>query len=172
MEDKMTPFEAFGIEQNIYKSRMKQLYHAALMKIAKIIFSYKIRVKIYKHLGMIIGNGTYIGPGLEVIDETLTDLIMIGNRVTIAPHVTLVVSSGPNNSKLKYVYPRKFGKIIIQDDVWIGTGVIILPGVTIGKMSIIGAGAVVTEDIPPFSVAVGVPAKVIKKIEVEDHEKM
>jgi len=161
----MTPFEEFGIEQNIYKFRMKQLYHAALMKIAKIIFSYKIRVKIYKHLGMIIGKGTYIGPRLEVIDETLTDLIMIGDRVTIAPHVTLVVSSGPNNSKLKYIYQRKIGKITIEDDAWIGTGAIILPGVTIKKMSIVGAGAVVTRDVPPFTVVGGVPAKIIKKLE-------
>ncbi|RLI07683.1 acyltransferase [Candidatus Bathyarchaeota archaeon] len=52
--------------------------------------------------------------------------------------------------------------IVIEDDVWIGAGVKILDGVTIGAGSVIGAGAVVTKDIPPFSVAVGVPAKVIK----------
>lgn len=165
--------ENLEFEKNrYYKSKIKQLYHAALMKIAKVIFSYKIRIKIYKHLGMTIGKGTYIGPGLEVIDETLTNLVMLGDRVTIAPCATLVVSSSPNNSKLKYIYPRKIGKIVIQDDVWIGTGAIILPGVSIEKMSIVGAGAVVTNDIPPFSVAVGVPAKVIKKIEVNDYEKM
>nr|WP_143033346.1 DapH/DapD/GlmU-related protein [Prevotellamassilia timonensis] len=54
------------------------------------------------------------------------------------------------------------GKVIIEDDCWIGFNVIILPGVTIGKGSIIGAGAVVTKSIPPYSVAGGVPAKVIK----------
>ena len=53
-------------------------------------------------------------------------------------------------------------KVVIGSDVWIGARVIILPGVQIGSGSIIGAGAVVTKDIPPFSVVGGVPAKVIK----------
>jgi len=53
--------------------------------------------------------------------------------------------------------------IIIEDDVWLGVGSTVLDGVTIGKGSVIGAGAVVTKDIPPYSIAVGVPAKVIKK---------
>ena len=55
--------------------------------------------------------------------------------------------------------------IKIEDDVWIGAGAIILDGVTIGRGSVIGAGAVVTKNIPPYSVAVGVPARVIKKRE-------
>lgn len=53
--------------------------------------------------------------------------------------------------------------IVIEDDCWLGTGVKILDGVTIGKGSVIGAGAVVTKNIPSYSVAVGVPAKVISK---------
>ncbi|MBC5795129.1 acyltransferase [Sphaerospermopsis sp. LEGE 00249] len=52
--------------------------------------------------------------------------------------------------------------IVIEDDCWLGHGVTVLDGVTIGKGSVIGAGAVVTKDIPPYSVAVGIPAKVIK----------
>ena len=54
------------------------------------------------------------------------------------------------------------GKIKIEDDVWIGSNVIILPNINIGKGSIIGAGSVVTKNIPEYSVAVGVPARVIK----------
>ena len=56
------------------------------------------------------------------------------------------------------------GPIIIEDNVWVGENVCILENVRIGKCSIIGANAVVTHDIPPYSIAVGVPAKVIKKI--------
>ena len=52
--------------------------------------------------------------------------------------------------------------VVIGSNVWIGANAIVLPGVTIGKGSVIGAGIVVTKDIPPYSVAVGVPAKVIK----------
>jgi galactoside O-acetyltransferase len=52
--------------------------------------------------------------------------------------------------------------IVIEDDVWLGAGVTVVDGVTIGRGSIIGAGAVVTTDIPPYSIAVGIPAKPVK----------
>jgi len=145
-------------------SKIEELYRTILMIIAKSILSYKIRIRIYKHLGMVVGENTYIGPGLEVIDTTLAHLIIIGERATIAPRSTIVVSSGPNNSKLKDYYPRKCDRVIIEDDVWIGTGAIILPGITIGRMSIIGAGSVVTKDVPPCTIVGGVPAKIIKKV--------
>ena len=54
------------------------------------------------------------------------------------------------------------GEVIIEDDVWIGTGAIINKGVRIGKGSVIGSGSVVTQNIPPYSIAVGVPCRVIK----------
>ncbi len=60
------------------------------------------------------------------------------------------------------------GKIIIKQGAWIGAGVIILPNVTIGECAVVGAGAVVTKDVPAYTVAVGVPAKVIKKLEVRN----
>ena len=151
---------------NIFQGSMIYMfYRSVMMRIAKSILSYKIRILIYKHLGMVIGENTYIGSGLEIIDATLADLITIGSRVTIAPRSTIVVSSGPNNSKLKNIYNRKIGMIIIEDDVWIGTGVIILPGVTIGQMSVIGAGSVVTKDVPEYTVVAGIPAKMMKKVE-------
>jgi len=60
---------------------------------------------------------------------------------------------------------KPFGKsVTIEEDCWLGTGAIVLPGVRIGRGSIIGAGAVVTRDIPPLSVAVGSPARVIRQI--------
>ena len=153
-------------------SKTKEFYHAILMGFAKKRISHKIRIKIYKHLGMSIGKDVYIGPGLEIIDQTLSNLVTLGDRVTISPRVTLVVSSSPNNSKLREIYPRKIGRITIEDDAWIATGAIILPGITIGKMSVVGAGSVVTKDVPPFTVVGGVPAKVIKKIGENNYEKM
>ncbi|MBU1097083.1 MAG: hypothetical protein KKB34_11430 [Bacteroidetes bacterium] len=59
--------------------------------------------------------------------------------------------------------PFKEGKVIIKDGAHIGLGAIIMPGVIIGEGAVIGAGAVVTKDIPPYTLAVGVPAKIIKK---------
>ena len=53
------------------------------------------------------------------------------------------------------------GPIVIEDDAWLGLGVIVLDGVTIGRGAVIGAGAVVTGDVPPYAIAVGVPARVV-----------
>jgi len=53
----------------------------------------------------------------------------------------------------------------LEDDCWLGTGVIILPGITIGKGAIVGAGSIVTKNVPPFTVFVGNPAKFVKQIE-------
>jgi acetyltransferase-like isoleucine patch superfamily enzyme len=153
-------------------SKIKRFYHAILTRIAKIILSYKIRINIYRYLGMSIGKDTYIGPDLEIIDQTLSGLVILGDRVTLSPRITLVVSASPNNSKLREIYPRKFGKITIEDDTWVGTGVIILPGVTIGKMSIVAAGAVVTKDVPPYTIVAGVPAKQIKKVNMNEEGKV
>ena len=61
--------------------------------------------------------------------------------------------------------PLKYSPIVIEDGAHIGIGSIIMPGVTVGKGAVIGAGSVVTKDIPPYCVAVGVPAKVIRKFD-------
>lgn len=89
----------------------------------------------------------------------------MGANIMMGPDVTILTSihntfdtSIPMNQQ--GFLPNK--KVIIGDDVWIGTKVIIMPGVTIGKGSIIGAGAVVTKNIPEYAVVAGVPAKVIK----------
>lgn len=91
----------------------------------------------------------------------------IGDYVRIGPNVIIYAAnhifSNPD-IPIKDQGLSSYG-IKIEEDVWIGAGAIVLDGVTIGKGSVIGAGAVVTKDIPPYSVAVGVPAKVIKKRE-------
>lgn len=92
-------------------------------------------------------------------------LISIGSNVRIAPNVMII--AGNHVFEKPDVPIRLQGMdvrpITIEDDVWVAGGVHITAGVTIGKGSVIGAGSVVTHDIPPYSVAVGVPAKVIKQ---------
>lgn len=91
----------------------------------------------------------------------------IGDNVRIASQVVIIpmnhIYEDPDTPIWKQGIKAK--GIKIEDDVWIGAGAKILDGVTIGKGSVIGAGAVVTDDIPTYSVAVGVPARVIKKRE-------
>lgn len=90
--------------------------------------------------------------------------IIIGNYVQTGPNVSFFVANhnyeDPNRPIKEQGYYE--GDIVVEDDVWIGANAVITGGVTIGKGAVIGAGSVVTHDIPPFSIAVGAPAKVIK----------
>jgi acetyltransferase-like isoleucine patch superfamily enzyme len=99
-----------------------------------------------------IGDGSYLGPYVCMAGP---GHIKIGKECLIASHTSIYA----NNHR---EHGLSCEGIEIQDKCWIGSGVRILDGVTIGKGSVIGAGAVVNKDIPPFSIAVGVPAKVIK----------
>lgn len=128
----------------------------------------KTRKIFFRLTNVEIGSGTVININFLVSDD-YTSLLKIGNRVAIAPNVTAICSSYPNNSRLseiEFVKDRliRSDTITICDDVWIGTNVVILPGVTIGAMSIVGAGSVVTKDVHPYSVVAGSPAKVIRTI--------
>ena len=125
-----------------------------------------LRVKALRKLGFSIGNDVYIAPGLVmsvgVADSSIQ--LEIGDRVAFGPNVTLVLASYPNFSKLKKVLPRKPRRIVIGEDTWVGANVTILPNIVIGKCCVIGAGAVVSHDVPDYSVVAGVPAKLIKTI--------
>lgn len=86
----------------------------------------------------------------------------IGNRVMIATHSIITSLTHDYNLENMRRAPAIAKEVIIQDDVWIGSGVIIMPGVRIGKGAIIGANSVVTKDIPANAIAYGIPAKIIK----------
>lgn len=135
--------------------------------IARFAPGNKLRIALLRSCGFSIGKDVYIGEDL-IVTEILEDdsaKLEIGDRVAIAPRVTLVTSSDPNRSRLLgYVKPIR-GKIIIKNDPWIGAGAIILPNVTIGEFSIVGAGAVVDKDVPPYTVTAGIPAREIRKVE-------
>ncbi len=90
--------------------------------------------------------------------------IEIGNGVRIAPHTTIHTYEHGFTDISIPIYKQDYiiAKVTIEDDVWIGAGVNINKGVTIGKGAVIGGGSVVTKDIPPYAVAVGNPARVIK----------
>jgi len=91
------------------------------------------------------------------------ELIHIGDTVQIGPY-TIIMDSDFHDLK-DHSKDGPSSPIYIEDDVWIATRVTILKGVRIGKGSVIAAGAIVTKDIPPYSVAAGTPARVVKKIE-------
>jgi len=130
----------------------------------------------FRHAGkIIIGDYCYIGENTRIWSA---DNIEIGNYVLIShgvnifdsdthpinakerrKHFEAILTSGhPDNIDLKEE------AIYIQDDAWIGTGAIILKGVTIGEGAIVGAGSVVTKDVPAWTIVGGNPAKVIRKL--------
>ena len=94
------------------------------------------------------------------------DNLIIGNRVAIGPNVTLLTSSYPNYSHIRPYVKTHRGRILIEDDAWIGAGSIIMPNIIIGKGAVVGAGSVVTKNVDPYNIVAGVPAKTIKKVEM------
>lgn len=111
-----------------------------------------------------IGHNSRIGLGNVLIGP-----VTIGDNVILAQNI---VMSGLNHNytdvgKPIYLQGETVAMITIEDDCWIGANAVIVAGVTIGKHSVISGGAVVTKNIPPFCVAVGNPAKVIKKYNFE-----
>ena len=111
--------------------------------------------------GVKIGAGTHIQPRCQL--SAYKESIEIGCRVEVAPNCAFY----PYNHSFAAGAPirnqslRSKGRIVIGDDVWLGTGVVVLDGVRIGNGAVIGAGAVVTRDVPKNAVAMGVPAQVV-----------
>ncbi|MFX0203446.1 MAG: acyltransferase [Candidatus Hodarchaeota archaeon] len=128
----------------------------------------RMRKIFFQISGIEIGEGTVINRNFVVSDD-YENLLKIGKRVSISPNVTIICDSNPNNSFLlhnSYVSGKLVTKkrVIIEDDAWIGANVVILPGVTIGEASIVGAGSVVNKSVRPHTIVAGVPAKVIRHL--------
>lgn len=126
------------------------------------------KIKHYKALknGLKEGNNVTIMGGVNFGSEPY--LIELADNVRLSFNVTFVTHDGGTwtfRDNKRYADVIRYGKIYVGEHTFIGTGVIIMPGVTIGKRCVIGAGAVITRDIPANSVAVGVPAKVISTTE-------
>jgi len=126
----------------------------------------RIRVNALRACGFSIGKEVYIGPGLmlSTMNSDNSCELRIHDRVSIGPRVTLVLASHCNHSRLGSAFPPVKGSITIEEDAWIGAGVIILPNVTIGMMTAIAAGSVVNRSIGSDLLAGGTPAKIIRNL--------
>lgn len=137
----------------------------------------RIRRFFWRSTAVEMGEDTFANFGMIVSDDYSSGevLLTIGNHVSIAPHVVFAPVSEPNNSALLKKHPYVAAnlverrKIVVEDDAWIGAHVTILPGVMIGRGAIIGAGAVVTENVAPFTIVAGVPARVIRTLSPPPH---
>ncbi|OHV45555.1 sugar O-acetyltransferase [Pseudofrankia sp. BMG5.36] len=108
-----------------------------------------------------IGPGTFVNTGAVLLDVAR---ISLGADVQIGPGVQLLTPTHPLDPALRRTGREAGEPIMIGDDVWLGGGVIVCPGVPIGENSVVGAGAVVTRDLPANVLAVGNPARVIRTL--------
>lgn len=113
------------------------------------------------------GSGIYANSNLTLVDD---GHIYIGDKVLIGPNVTIITAGHPVWPKLRETALQFNRDVHIGENVWIGANVVIVPGVTIGKNSVIGAGSIVTKDIPEDVVAAGDPCRVLRKIGEHDRE--
>lgn len=141
---------------------------------------YAIRRLLIKRIGKSVGQSIIVkhnaqigaGIGLTIGDRSqlghncrIGNYVSIGCDVLMGPDVVIMTSAHAfedPNMPINQQGALPIHPVNIGDDVWIGTRVIILPGVTIGKGAVIGAGSVVTKNVPPFAVVAGVPAKIIR----------
>lgn len=114
-----------------------------------------------------LGNNIYANFNLTLVDDTD---IYIGDSVMLGPNVVLATAGHPVDPELRRLVYQFNQPIHIGNNVWLGAGVIVLPGVTIGDNSVVGAGSVVTKDIPANVVAVGNPCRILREINEHDRE--
>ncbi|KAL0565961.1 hypothetical protein V5O48_016059 [Marasmius crinis-equi] len=117
---------------------------------------------------IVLGEETSISNNVTILDNSL---VTIGNRVLIASNSCICAADHYTSVLSRLNYYLTSLPVRIEDDCWIGGGVHILPGVTIGRGSTIGSGSVVTRDIPPYSVAVGNPARVVRMVKSPEEER-
>ena len=128
---------------------------------------YQFRVAMLRWCGYKVGKDVFIGEDLIIVDEPHDwGLVTIGDRVAISPRMTLVVSSRPNFSRIANYVPVKHEPIVIESDAWLGTGVVVLPGTTIGEGAVVAANSVVTRDVKPYTIVGGTPARFIREVPV------
>ena len=112
------------------------------------------------------GKGVYANFNLTLVDDTH---IYVGDYTMLGPNVVLATAGHPILPELRPLAYQFNMPVHIGKNCWLGAGVVVLPGVTIGDNSVIGAGSIVTKDIPANVVAVGNPCKVLR--EINDHDK-
>lgn len=152
--------------------------------IPHVSFLYHTKAQLYRLSGVRIGSGAHILGPIIMRDFSYSFLvighsvfinsnvrfgcehasIVIGDRVLIGPNVSIETTSHDLVTNTATLRPFYSLSVQVEDDVWLAARSIILPGVTIGKGSVVAAGSVVTEDVNPYTLVAGVPARYIKSL--------
>lgn len=142
-------------------------YEAQYEQLKSMLGSVGERVWIAKTFNCDCGKNIHIGNDFTGNHNlTVLDIreVRIGDHVMIGPGTLITTVTHPLDYRQRRQYMAEAQPVVIEDDVWIGGNVTVLPGVTIGQGAVVAAGAVVTRDVPPQTLVGGVPAKVIKTL--------
>jgi len=160
--------EYYGYNGNIgkIKLRLKFLKSWILHSLAYSSPIPNFVIKLQRSRGVNIGKNCHFSPYV-LIDLLYPELITIGDNVTIASNSMIFAHVNPTTNEFlkSHGYPRTIKPVVIKNGAIVSVGCIIIAGVTVGENSIVGAGSVVSQDIPDFCIAVGNPARVIKRID-------
>jgi maltose O-acetyltransferase len=132
-------------------SMFTRFLRKSLNRLARLTIVPQLRILCYRMMGVHIGNGVFIGPDCY-LDDTFPELITIQDGVTVSPRVIITVHGETKSS-------TDVSRVVVEKKAYVGTGAIILPGVRIGEGAKVGAGAVVTKDVPDGRLVGGVPAR-------------
>ena len=162
---KIALFVFYGFMRMIYPPELGKILRRPLIKFILKKSGKKISIYNGVHLGtgknISIGDNSIIGYDCILLQSAE---IIIGKDVLIGPRTIITTGNHRYSMNSKIIDQKsKNEKVVIEDDVWIGAGVLILPGVKISRGSVIGAGSVVTKDTKPYTINVGNPCKEIKK---------
>jgi acetyltransferase-like isoleucine patch superfamily enzyme len=138
------------------------VFHAETISLGRNVYvGHQTILKGYHKNEMRIGDETWIGQ--QCFFHSAGGLT-IGARVGVGPGVKIITSQHAEAGRETPVLfaPIDLAPVIVEDDADLGVGAILLPGVTVGRGAVIGAGAVVTQDVPAYAVAAGVPARVLR----------
>jgi len=134
-------------------------------KFMKVLSDYSSGGTIENKVYLASPSKVKIGKGCMINERVFIQEAEIGDYVMIAPDCTLLSRSHKHDRldiPMALQGELESKKVIIENDVWLGRNVLVMPGITIGEGSICAASSVVTKDVPPYSVVAGVPAKIIK----------
>ena len=162
----------------LIKNKIKSIFLKSIAFSAKVEYAQVSRkAKIWKNAKVFhskVDDYSYIGPGTKLIHAEIGKFCSIAGNciIGIGNHTLDYISSSSifterrNGTRISWVNQdinaANYRKVMVGNDVWIGTRAIIMGGVTIGDGAVIGAGAVVTKDVPPYAIVGGVPAKIIR----------
>ena len=125
---------------------------------------YQFRASVWRRCGVNIGKGVFIGT-LVSFDSEFPNLITLEDEVAVGPNAVVLchAAASPFHQRTG-IYKSPTKPVLVKYGAWLGSGCIILPGVTVGIGSVVAAGAVVSRDVPDFTVVAGNPARAVSKI--------